>query len=108
VPSDKYGGEVEAAVVLKGGREGGKAVEEATHCHAKLAAYKCPRRLYAHRHGGLAFLGTLVVAVGSLREEVGGDVPPLGGSFPHGSSHQSQTGPGPTVFSPTFFGSGEK
>jgi acyl-CoA synthetase (AMP-forming)/AMP-acid ligase II len=54
VPSDKYGEEVEAAVVLKGGREGGKAVEEAilTHCHTKLAAYKCPRRLYAHRHGG--------------------------------------------------------
>lgn len=48
VPSDKYGEEVEAAVVLKGGREGGKAVEEAIlkHCHAKLAAYKCPRRLY--------------------------------------------------------------
>jgi acyl-coenzyme A synthetase/AMP-(fatty) acid ligase len=48
VPSDKYGEEVEAAVVLKGGREGGRAAEEAIlkHCHAKLSAYKCPRRLY--------------------------------------------------------------
>jgi acyl-coenzyme A synthetase/AMP-(fatty) acid ligase len=48
VHSDKYGEEVEAAVVLKGGREGGKASEESIlkHCHAKLAAYKCPRRLY--------------------------------------------------------------
>jgi len=48
VHSDKYGEEVEAAVVLNDQREGDSKTEEAIlqHCHTRLAAFKCPRRLY--------------------------------------------------------------